>query len=91
MTRSYGGYDVVNSFFGSLFTYIFAHVFFDFEAMGPDDPLAVGASVPPVDWFANSASAALANQQFAIDQAGTFLTYGAPTLLTRTSPNWRIR
>lgn len=76
VTRSYAGYDVVNSYFGSLFTYIFAHAFFDFGAMGFDDPDSAGMSVPSVNWFDNSRRAALANRQFAIDHSGEFPTYG---------------
>ena len=76
VTRTYAGNDVVNSYFGSLFTYIFAHIFFDFEALGPDDPVSLGVPVQPVDWFQNAKSGALANRQFAIDQASTYATYG---------------
>ncbi len=75
VVRSYSGYDVVNSFFGSLFTYEFAHSFFDFQAMGTDNPSSVGSTSPAVDWFANAKNAVLANRQFVIDQSLNFLTY----------------
>jgi len=77
VTRSYGGYDVVNSYFGSLFTYIYAHAFFDFERMGSDNPVGVGSGVQAVNWFENSWEAVCANRQFVIDQAVNFPTYGS--------------
>ncbi|OGE09701.1 hypothetical protein A3A60_00010 [Candidatus Curtissbacteria bacterium RIFCSPLOWO2_01_FULL_42_26] len=66
---SYGGYDVVNSYFGSLFTYIYAHAFFDFQRMGLDNPAGAGSIVQSVNWFENSWNAACASRQFVIDQA----------------------
>jgi len=74
--RSYGGYDVVNSYFGSLFTYTYAQAFFDFEKMGFDNPSGAGSGVQPVNWFENSWNAACANRQFVIDQSVNFPTYG---------------
>jgi len=78
--RSYGGYEVVNSYFGSLFTSIYAHAFFDFERMGFDNPTGVGSAVQPVNWFENSWNAACANRQFVIDEAvnnpGEYPAYG---------------
>lgn len=80
VVRSYGGYDVVNSYFGSLFTYVYAHAFFDFERMGPDNPAGVGSGVQAVNWFENSWNAACANRQFVIDEAvnnpGDYPAYG---------------
>lgn len=75
VTRRYAGYDVVNSYFGSLFTYLFGQCFFDFDAMGPDNPAGVGSSVQTVDWFVNAQNAARANRQFAIDHAVQYPTY----------------
>lgn len=77
VVRSYGGYDVVNSYFGSLFTYIYAHAFFDFERMGLDNPAGVGSGVQAVNWFENSWKAACANRQFVINQSANFPTYGS--------------
>ncbi len=74
--RSYGGYDVVNSYFGSLFTYFQAHSFFDFEKLGLDNPSAAGSAAVPVNWWTNSISAANANRQFCIDNAATYSSYG---------------
>ena len=76
VVRSYGGYDVVNSYFGSLFTYTYAQAFFDFEKMGFDNPSGAGSGVQPVNWFENSWNAACANRQFVIDQSVNFPTYG---------------
>ena len=80
VVRSYGGYDVVNSYFGSLFTYIYAHAFFDFERMGSDNPAGVGSTVQSVNWFENSWNAACANKQFTRDQylnnIARYNTYG---------------
>lgn len=76
VSRSYAGYQVVSSYFGSLFTYLFGQCFFDFEAMGSDNPASLGESVQSVNWFLNAKNAALANRQFAIDQSGTFPAYG---------------
>lgn len=75
VTRSYAGFNVVNSYFGSLFTYVFGEAFLDFQALGADNPASVGAAIPSVNWFANARSAALANRQFAIDQSASFPTY----------------
>ena len=76
VVRSYGGYDVVNSYFGSLFTYIYAEAFFDFERMGLDNPAGVGSGVQAVNWFENSWNAICANRQFVINQSANFPTYG---------------
>lgn len=76
-TRTYGGYNVVNSFFGSLFSYFFAEGFLDFEALGLDNPAGAGSSEPAANWFLNAKNAALANRQFAINSAGTYPTYSA--------------
>ena len=74
--RSYKGYNVVNSYFGSLFTYYFAHIFFDFEKMGDDNPYIINSNKPPVNWWTNSVNATLANRQFCIDESGTYTSYG---------------
>jgi len=78
VVRRYKEYGVVSSYFGSLFTYLLGHAFFDFQSMGMDNPGAQGvASVEPVDWFLNARQAILANRQFAIDQATAFPTYSS--------------
>lgn len=72
----YGSYKVVNSYFGSLFTYIFANCYFDFQKLGPDNPLLAMSSASPVDWWANSVNAAYANRQFCIDHSVNYASYG---------------
>lgn len=76
VTRNYAAYDVVNTYFGSMFTYVFAGGFFDFKNMGFDNPAGVGSSIQPVNWFENSWKAICANRQFVIDQSLNFPTYG---------------
>ncbi len=75
--HAYQGYEVVNSYFGSLFTYTLAHQFFDFQTRGEDCPSKAGfASVTPVNWWQNSINAVLANRQFCMDNAGSYASYG---------------
>ena len=74
----YGGYSVVNSYTGSLRTYISAHCFFDFQKLGMDNPFWTDSTQPPVpvNWWINSVNATHANRQFCIDNAGDFASYG---------------
>jgi hypothetical protein len=61
----YGGHEPVRTWFGSLFTYFFAHQWIDFGPLGRDghpDP------AKRVDWQQNAIAAALANRQFVIDE-----------------------
>ena len=74
--NSYAGYDVVNSYFGSLFTYEFGHAFIDFEKIGSDNP-ATMPGVEAINWWQNSVNAAKAARQFAIDNSGIYKSYGA--------------
>ena len=74
--RSYASYEVVNSYFGSLFTYIFGHVWIDFEAIGKDKPEGIMPGVEGVDWWQNSVNAAKAARQFVIDNADIHSSYG---------------
>jgi fibronectin type 3 domain-containing protein len=74
--RSYGGYEVVNSYFGSLFTYVIGHVWIDFELIGSDTPEEIMPGVEGVAWWQNSVNAAKAARQFAIDNSGTYGSYG---------------
>jgi len=77
VTRSYAGYSVVNSYFGSLFSYEFAHLFIDFEGIGADNPTGIMTGVSAVDWWQNSINAAKANRQFVINNSVTYSSYGA--------------
>lgn len=74
--RSYARHSTVNSFFGSLFTYFFAHIFFDFEKLGEDMPYTAESGQVPVDWWKNSVDAAYANRQYCIDNQPRFASYG---------------
>lgn len=59
---SYGSHTLIHSWNGSLFTYTFAHLWIDFEALGEDNH-----PTTPVNWWQNSIDAALANWQFSVD------------------------
>jgi hypothetical protein len=64
-------YTVVNSYFGSLFTYLYAHCFFDFQALGEDQTFFTSDAPHPqsVNWWDNSVQAVQANRQFCIDNS----------------------
>jgi len=62
----YGGYKVVYSFFGSLFTYQFAHAWVDFRNIDDNG----------INYWDNSVNAVLANRQFCIDNARSHKGYG---------------
>jgi hypothetical protein len=61
---AYGGHSLVNSWNGSFFTYVFAHLWIDFYSLGPDNHFSPTLQV---DWWNNSVEAAKANWQFAVD------------------------
>lgn len=63
---SYGGYEVVYSYFGSLFTYEFAQAWIDFRNLYEGS----------LNYWQNAISAALANRQFVMDQAAQHRGYG---------------
>lgn len=62
------GQPYIVSWPGTLFTYTFAHCFYDFRQMGPD--------LLGVDWFENSRKAVKANRNWCRDQSNHFSTYG---------------
>jgi hypothetical protein len=65
-------YTVVNSYFGSLFTYLYAHCFFDFKTLGDDQTYFATDEAPhitSVNWWDNSVAAFKANRQFCIDNS----------------------
>jgi hypothetical protein len=70
---------VYNSYSGSLFTYIFAHCWYDFKKAGADIPDNVQNArfAVPVNWWENSKTAAQANRQFCIDNVANFSSYSA--------------
>lgn len=67
-------YTTVNSYFGSLFTYLYAHCYFDFQDLGSDETyFAPDAAYPTsINWWDNSVEAFKAHRQFAIDQAHNY-------------------
>lgn len=65
-TGNYSGYSLINSWYGSLFTYQFSHAFIDFRKMVDSDG---------VNWFNNSVNATKANYQYCVDKANEFVTY----------------
>jgi hypothetical protein len=78
VSASYGGIPVVRSYFGSLFTYTFAHFWIPFECLGKDLPAAAGmATVPAVDWWANSVHAVEANRRYHLDRLAAYPDLGA--------------
>ncbi|MBI9020957.1 MAG: hypothetical protein JEZ10_06865 [Verrucomicrobia bacterium] len=58
----------IYSYPGTLFTYMFAHCFYDFQKMGPD---SLG-----IDWFENTRRAVIANRDWCRDNADRFPSYG---------------
>ncbi|MFA5163992.1 MAG: glucoamylase family protein [Candidatus Omnitrophota bacterium] len=62
----YGGYKVVYSFFGSLFTYQFAHAWVDFRNIEDNG----------INYWQNSINAVHANRKFCIDNARSHKGYG---------------
>lgn len=69
-TRSkvnYGGYDVIHSWFGSIFTYQFSHAFVDFRGI---------VDAKGVNWFDNSINATLANHAYVQDMSKDYKTFG---------------
>jgi hypothetical protein len=63
---SYGGYEFVKTWFGSLFTYFFAHEWIDFSRLGLDGHLDPAKRV---DWHQNAIAAARTNHEFVTDEA----------------------
>ncbi|MDF2699477.1 MAG: hypothetical protein K0Q49_1033 [Haloplasmataceae bacterium] len=65
---SYGGGEpIINSWFGSLFTYQYSHSWVDFRNIEDKNG---------VNWFENSVNATIANRQYAIDTKNIFKTFG---------------
>ncbi len=67
LKASYGDYEFIHSWFGSLFTHQFSHAFIDFSKIVDDEG---------IDWFENSRQATLANRQYAIDNKDLFESFG---------------
>ena len=65
---TYQGYTVINSWFGSIFTYQFSHAFIDFRNLVDDKG---------VNWFDNSVKATYANYYYCVNNPDNFVTFGA--------------
>jgi hypothetical protein len=68
---TYGNYTFYQTYWGSLFTYFFAHCWINFKDFGADSHPTI-----PVNWWENSTLAVKANRQFCIDSSSTYATYG---------------
>ncbi|MDH3252826.1 MAG: T9SS type A sorting domain-containing protein, partial [Ignavibacteria bacterium] len=68
---SYHGFTCYQTWWGSLFTNFFAQCWIPGEQLGLDRGQPI-----PVNWWQNSATAALASRQFCIDSSVTYRTYG---------------
>ncbi len=71
MTRNIGtfkGYTVINSWFGSIFTYQFSHAFIDFRNLRDDKG---------TNWYENSVNATYANYEYCLANKSKYQTYAA--------------
>ncbi len=66
---TYGAYTFRQSYWGSLFTYLYAHCWIDFKKCGYDH------CSDSVNWWNNSEQAVKANRQFCIDNSANYSTY----------------
>ena len=64
---SYKEYEVLYSYFGSIFTYQYAHAWIDFRELIDEDD---------INYYANSVNATLANKQFCMDKQDEYKSYG---------------
>ena len=64
----YEGYDVINSWFGSIFTYQFSHAFIDFRNLVDDKG---------VNWFDNSVKATYADYAYCVKNPDNFVTFNS--------------
>jgi PKD repeat protein len=68
-------FPVVNSFYGSGFTYLYASLYYPFGTLGQDRPDLVAGTLRypvPVNWWTNAVNAVSANRQFTIDRSVYF-------------------
>ncbi|MCM8798433.1 MAG: hypothetical protein NC821_03070 [Candidatus Omnitrophica bacterium] len=71
----------VYSWWGSLFTYLYAHIFFDFKKLGPD-------RFYNIDWWENSRKAIEAEIAFCRDEGYPENIWGLSACWSRTRPKW---
>ena len=67
LTQRYGDYEVISSWFGSIFTYQFSHAWIDFRNIVDEHG---------INWYDNSVQATYAHQQFCIDNQDRYATFG---------------
>lgn len=65
--QTYGDYEVISSWFGSIFTYQFSHAWIDFRNLKDADG---------INWYDNSVQATLAHQQYCVDLSSQYQTFG---------------
>jgi len=66
--RYKNGKPYIYSYPGTLFTYMFAHCFYDFKTIGKDSR--------GVDWFENTCRAVIANRDWCRDHSSEYSSYG---------------
>lgn len=67
---TYNDSTFIQTWWGSLFTYIFAECWINFQEVGTDSH-----PTTPVNWWENTRKAVLANRQFCIDSSTVYPTY----------------
>ncbi|MCX7599487.1 MAG: hypothetical protein N2512_11580, partial [Armatimonadetes bacterium] len=87
---SYGGQNLIQTYCGTIFSYLFCSLFVDLRGRTDRHP------THPVDWWANARAAALANLAFCRDQAQEFVTYrngrfGLSACLAPGEATWQER
>jgi hypothetical protein len=82
---AYEDHSLIRSWNGSFFTYVFAHLWVDFETLGEDNH-----SSQPVDWWDNSVEAAWANWQFVVDQRDDTACDGDDDYTTYGEESWGL-
>lgn len=75
------GESYVYTWWGSLFTYLYAHMFFDFKKLGPD-------RFYKIDWWENTRRAIKADIQYCRDEGYPENVWGLSACWSRTRPKW---
>lgn len=75
------GDEYIYSWWGSLFTYLYAHLFFDFKKLGPDKFYGV-------DWWENSRRAIEADINFCRDEGYPAYVWGLSACWSRRKAGW---
>ncbi|MGE4356962.1 MAG: glucoamylase family protein [Candidatus Omnitrophota bacterium] len=75
------GEKYVYSWWGSLFTYLYAHIFFDFKKLGPD-------KFYKIDWWENTRRAIEADINYCRDEGYPENVWGLTACWSRSHPKW---